>query len=453
MAIVIAGALELGTYLATTLSEEQESVILIDPDQKRLESFGRSADIATICGEVTDWQLLDSLLDQKPKLFLALTDLDEVNLTASSIAKNLGYPTTVARISNPSFLNQKRLNFDKLFYVDHLIAPELIVAYDLFKAITNPGALRVDNFAHGAVQMRTVVMPSKWDSMNKKLREINFGNNLLIGVIRRKKRSPEHDDDEIIIPHGDDLLFPGDEVTFVGETATMLELPKHFNLPTAKIDSVVIAGSNLVTKQLIRALLDQDIKVKVIDRDEKACLQLAQIYNNITVIHQDPSNLTLLRSERIDRCDVFLAATQSTEFNILTASLAQEGGAKHVYSLVSDTRHFPLLKRLNIDHVLSERECLSSRILSFIHAEMAVSTRTLYDNHIVIMEMKVTASTKIAGIPIQDLSKILPKDCLIALIENRGQIMIAKGERILAPGDTVIVITSPKLVAEIREIF
>ncbi|MDX8431004.1 MAG: Trk system potassium transporter TrkA [Candidatus Algichlamydia australiensis] len=449
MSIVIAGAEELGTYLASVLSDEQQNVIIIDPDEEKLEQFARSADVATVCGTCHDWQLLDRIVEQKPQLFLAMSSCDATNLLACSIAKNLGYPTTVCRITNASFLDQSRLDIDRLFYVDHLIAPELIVAHELFKCLSHPGSIAVESFAHGAVQMRTIVLPSEFPERGKTLRELKFGDDLLIGMIRRKRENGG----EIIFPHGDDKLEPGDEVTFVGDTSTMMNIPSRFGLRGKEIKSAVVAGSSPVVHHLAKILLGHGIGVKVMDSDLPRCEQLAKIEGNITVIQQDPSNIKFLLSERVDQSDVFLAATPSTEFNILTASLAQEAGVSDVYSLVSDMRHSHLLKRLGIDYAVSEKECITSRILSFIHAESAISTRTLYENRVMIMELKVSSGTKIAGVPVRDLGHLLPKDCLIALIENRGQIMIAKGNRIFAPGDTVIIICSPKHVDEIKGIF
>ena len=449
MGIVIAGADELGIYLASVLSDEQQNVIIIDPDEEKLEQFARSADVATVCGQCHDWQLLDTIAEQKPQLFLAMTSCDATNLLSCSIAKNLGYPTTVCRITNAQFLDQSRIDIDRLFYVDHLIAPELIVAHELFKCLSHPGSVAVESFAHGAVQMRTIVLPSEFPERGKNLREMKFGDDLLIGMIRRKSENRG----EIIFPHGDDQLQTGDEVTFIGDTNTMMNISSRFGLTGKEIKSAVVAGSSAVVHHLVQILLSHGIIVKVMDNDYACCEKLSKIQGNITVIQEDPSNMNFLLSERIDQSDVFLAATPSTEFNILTASLAQEAGVKDVYSLVSDMRHSHLLKRLGIDYAVSEKESITSRILSFIHAESAISTRTLYENQVMIMELKVSAATKIAGVPVRGLGNLLPKDCLIALIENRGQIMIAKGNRIFAPGDTVIIICSPKHVDEIKGIF
>ena len=85
--------------------------------------------------------------------------------------------------------------------------------------------------------------------------------------------------------------------------------------------------------------------------------------------------------------------------------------------------------------------------------ESVISVASLYHNQAKIMEIKVSSDSEIVGIPIADLGKYLPEDFLIALIENRGRIMIAKGSNILAPGDTVIVICHPKHIVELQKIF
>jgi trk system potassium uptake protein TrkA len=77
----------------------------------------------------------------------------------------------------------------------------------------------------------------------------------------------------------------------------------------------------------------------------------------------------------------------------------------------------------------------------------------LYENRVKIVEFKMTSDSKIVGIPLADLRGFLPKESLIALIENRGRVMVGKGPRILAPGDTVIAITTPKSIKQLEKLF
>lgn len=455
MNIVILGAGSIGSYLAQVLSKEEHNVTVIDRNPKTLEKIARSADVGTRLGSGTDWQLLEDLIEQVPHLFIAVSHEDETNLTACAIAKNLGYPKTVARIKQNSYLNRSRLDFGRLFFVDHFIGIDVIVAQDIFKCIMNPGNAAVENFAHGAVQMRTIVIPQHWQFAEKKLMNLHLPGNLLISLIRRNA-SERHDPaskESIIFPRGNDVLFPGDEITVIGETKIMLQLQKIFGTSQKHIKSVVIAGGSTVAIHLCRILEAQGISVKIIEKDEDVCIRLAEDLPHATILNQDATDLNFLLAEKVNYTDAFVACTSSNETNILSAALAKQSGCEEVIALVSDASYAPLLRRLGIFYTVSARVSFANRIHSIVQAGSVISVASLYENQAKIMEIKISSDSQIVGIPISELSSYLPQDFLIALIENRGRIMIAKGNNILAPGDTVILITSPKHVQELEKIF
>jgi trk system potassium uptake protein TrkA len=78
---------------------------------------------------------------------------------------------------------------------------------------------------------------------------------------------------------------------------------------------------------------------------------------------------------------------------------------------------------------------------------------SLYDNQAKIVEIKVSMRSKATGIPLSELGPLLPQDFLIAMIQNRGRVMIANGNRIVSPGDTIIVITHPRHLPQLESIF
>lgn len=454
MNIVIVGAGEIGTHLAQILSKEEHNVIVIDCDPKPLEKLSRNADVAIKIGSGTDWQLLEEILEQSPHLFLALTSSDETNLVACSIAKNLGCPKTIARIRHSSFLYRSRLDFSRLFFVDHFIGTEMILSHDIFKCITHPGNVAVENFAHGAVQMRSIIVTETSKLHDRPLAELKLPENLLVGLIRRKPIFGEEiTSAKIIFPRGQDRLLPGDEVTMIGETQGMGQLDALFDIPQKKIRSVMIAGGTPVAMQICHLLDEEGVQVRLIESDENHCRFLAEHLPHATILNQEPTDLRFLLEEKVHLVDVFVACTASNDKNILAAALAKQAGCGEVITQVSDESYVPLLRRLGIFFTVSEKISVANRIDAIIQEESIISVASLYHNQAKIMEIKVSSDSEIVGIPIADLSKYLPEDFIIAMIENRGRIMIAKGSNILAPGDTVIVICHPKHVAELQKIF
>lgn len=449
MNVVIVGAGDMGRYIAAMLSKEQHNVVLVDKDARKLEKAYSTMDIAVRTGSGSDWQLLDELLELSPHVLVALTGDDEANLVACSIGKHLGYPRTVARVRDSRFLNNSRLDFSHVFSVDYFIAPEFLVANDIVKYMISPGSVAVEHFAHGAVQLRTLIIPSKWKKGDRRLRELGLPADVMVGLIRRN----EGDSSSLIFPHGQDFILPGDEVTFIGDTDAISELHHFLGIPQRMIKSAVIVGGSLVAINLAKLLTQRGIAVTIIDKDYEKCVYLSEKIPQCTILHHDATDLDFINAENISKADILISCTRSDETNLLTACLGKEAGCNEAVATLTNLSFLSLVERLGISYAVSPRICAANHILSQIFSKMVTSLVSLYDNQAEIMEINVSMESKIVGIPLSELGHFLPKDFLIAMIQNRGRVMIANGSRIISPGDTVIVITAPKHVSDIQKLF
>jgi len=461
MNIVIIGAGDIGQHLATIFSKMNYGIVLVDKNSKKLEQISRDLDVATRFGSGTDWELLEELMEFSPNLLIALTNDDETNLVACTIAKNLGYPQTIARVRSNKFFNQGRLSFERLFCVDYLIGPEKLTADALANMILVPHSIYVEDFAHGSIQMRTFKIPEKWKKGGLLLSEREkFGlpSQLMVGLIRRSyfnetKGKAVFKGEEILFPHGQDSLLPGDEVTFIGESEAVQSLHKFFGFQNKVPKSVMIVGGSLIGQNLAQILQDHLIRVRILDKDFDKCAMLSEKLTLSTVIHRDGLDYPFLRSEKVEDVDVFVACTRNDEVNFLAATSARELGCENVLISLSDTNLIPLIHRLGISQAASPRIHAANRILSIAREQTIASMVSMYNNQAEIMEVKVSANSKIVGIPIRQLGPELPNDFLIVMIQSRGRIFIADGSRILSPGDTVVVISSPRHVNEIKKLF
>lgn len=456
MNIVIIGAGDIGLHLAMIFSQVDYGTVLVDTNPHKLELAARNLDIATRLGSGTDWELLEELMELAPDLFIALTNDDETNLVACTIAKNLGYPQTIARVRHNTYLNPTRLNFEKLFSVDHLIGPERLTADAIANMILIPSSIETENFSHGAVQMRTLKIPPKWRKGNIPLSrrgELELPEQAMVGLIRRHSPSLKNGKASLIFPHGTDTIHAGDEVTVIGETDTVRELHKCFDIPTKLPKSVMIVGGSLIGINLAQLLQEKGVRIRIIEQDFDKCTRLSELLPYCTVIQHDGCDCRFLQSERIGNTDVFVACTRNDEVNFLAANVAHDLGCEKVIISLSDINFLPLIARFGIHQAASPRLYAANRILSIARERTIASMVSMYDNQAEIMEIKVSIDSKITGIPIRQLGPQFPKDFLIAFIQSRGRIFIADGTRVLSPGDTVIVISHPKHLNEIKKLF
>lgn len=452
--ILLVGAGSLGRYVASILSRERYNVLVLDKDPSVLSEISSTLDVATRQGSATDWQLLDELLEFSPDCLVALTSEDEVNLVCCSIAKYLQYPRTIARIKEERFLNRMRLDFGHIFHVDTFIAPELLVAYDLLKQIEEPNAKYIEYFAHGALELKTFKIPADWQNKGLSLKQFNLPTNIIVCLIVREIQNEMGEKtQQVIFPHGNDLIQPNDEVTFVGATEAIEQIHRLFNITQKKINSVAIAGGSLTAIFLAELLTHRDIEVCIIEKDFKTCTQLADRLPECTIIHHDAKDLSFFRSEKIGQNDLFISAVGEDGDNLLISLLAKEAGCEEIVMVVNHPEYVSVVEKYGINHTSASRIVTSNHILSQLRSKHISSLVTFYDDQAEIIEITVSQSSPIIGIPISDLGPYLPSDFLIVMIENRGRIMIAHGNRVISPGDTVIVVTSPKHIQELEKIF
>lgn len=453
MYIVIFGASKLSAHIASILSQEAHSVFLIDSDQSKLDRIASELDVSTIPDTESSWQILDKLKEVNPDALLALTENEEKNLSLCKIAKSLNYPLTVALLHNETYLHASKIDFHEIFSVDYFICPSLLVSQEIFKYIVTPRSAGAENFAHGAIHMHTMKVPNNWKKKHCYIHELDLPPGLMVGLIRRLDSKASSFDRRVIFPHGKDQLLHGDEVTFIGKPDAINGLPDLFQQPFHQVKNVALVGGSVTAVNLAKLLNRRGIKTTIIEKDAKKCELLCSILPQSTIMNADGCNSQFMLIEQMGEMDVIVACTYHDERNILACSIGKNLGCEKSIATIADITFSNILEQVHVDHHVSPREAMANRILSIVQKQKIIAVSSLYENRAKIMELKVSPSSPLAGIPIFELGSYLPNDFLFAAIQNRGRIMIADGNKVLCPGDTVIIVTHPRHYNALQKLF
>jgi trk system potassium uptake protein len=457
MNIVILGAGRIGQFVARSLSQDGHNVTLVDTSRERLDEASQKMDVATRRGEATDYALLKELIRECPDLLLALTDNDEVNLVASTLARSLNTMQTgasrhlriIARLHNTHYLNYESFDIASLFHIDHIVIPDLLVASQILTVALNYG-LYSESFFHGGALLRTVTLPQNWKYAGKTLAELRTIDNRLIAIIIRRK---EQGHDTLIFPHGHDTLLAGDEVTFVGDSHLVVELKELLGQDAELPESCLIFGGDLTGVHLAEEIAKKGLRVRIADPEKSRCLEIARALSSVRVLHATGSDWDFFKSEKITQADVFIACTSSEERNLQLSLFAKELGCKKVISTFSEEETSHLAEKLGIYHIVSPRIVTCDRILTLARQEKLTSVLSLYDERAEILAVKVSERSPLIGIPLASLGPRLPSEILIAVIYSRGKLNIASGSDILSAKDEAIVVCHPKHRKYLEEIF
>jgi trk system potassium uptake protein TrkA len=126
MNIIILGAGQVGSTVATELArEEANEITIVDKDQQILSELQDRLDLRTICGNGSFPNILESAGADDADMLIALTNSDEINMMACQIASSLfNTPTKIARIRSSEYLRYPALFSSESIPVDLIIMPD-----------------------------------------------------------------------------------------------------------------------------------------------------------------------------------------------------------------------------------------------------------------------------------------------------------------------------------------
>ena len=159
MRVIVIGAGEVGTAIATALAEEGKDVVVIDRNEDLLAGLQEQLDVQTIHGSGSNPSLLREAGVEGASLVVAVTDRDEVNIVACMVTSAYSPHTIkIARIRELSFEEDDRLLGSKGIGVDHAINPEVMAAERVIKTIEIPFAVDVLTFARERLPFSSSIM-------------------------------------------------------------------------------------------------------------------------------------------------------------------------------------------------------------------------------------------------------------------------------------------------------
>lgn len=449
MNILIAGCGQVGKSLAKQLNEEGHEVTVMDTNYQVVESATAASDVIGFQGDCTSFTAQLEAGVEDMDLLIAATDQDEKNMLACLIARKAGHCQTIARVRDPQYLDEMYFLKEELG-LSMSINPEQVAASDLVRLIQIPSALEVDTFAKGKVSLIRLVIPqgSVLDGLMLKDFSSKVGTAALICVVERGN--------EVVIPGGDFSLEAGDFISVTLSLGDLSELLLKLGIRAKKIKNVLIAGGGMISYYLAKRLLELRISVKIIEKDEKRCDELAEALPKAMVIHGDATDRTLLVEESIEDMDAVCALMGQDEANILLSLYVDKiSDAKRMIKIHRDS-YEDMVSELPVGTIISTKKITAEYITRFVRSmqnSYGSNVEALYrlmDGRVEAMEFNVGQDAKVTWGTLKDLE--IRKNTLICCINRQGKIIRPGGNDRIEPGDSVVVVTTEKGLNSIDDI-
>ncbi len=204
MYVIVVGGGKVGYYLAKSLLEEGREVLVIERDARRCQALRDELGAFALEGDGCEAATLMEAGASRADVVIAVTGDDEDNLVVCQVSRhrfNVG--RTIARVNNP----KNQAIFRKLG-IDVTISSTELILSQIEQVIPSASLLHLLTLRSVGVSFVELEVPSASPALGRPLRDLGIPDDCILSLVIRQGSRP-------IIPYGDTVLEPGDEVIAV----------------------------------------------------------------------------------------------------------------------------------------------------------------------------------------------------------------------------------------------
>jgi trk system potassium uptake protein TrkA len=214
MFVIIVGGGNIGSHLAKMLLEGGHTVKVIDERPAPLEKLPKELPAEVIvAGDGSSPITLEKAGVRKANVLAAVTGSDETNLVVTSLARfEFNVPRVIARVNNP----KNAWLFNQEMGVDVALNQADILARLVAEEMSLGDMMTLLKLRKGEFSLIEEKVHPLSPSANKSVAELQLPDKSTIVAIIRKN--------QLLIPHGDTILQPADEVLALVHASQLKQL-------------------------------------------------------------------------------------------------------------------------------------------------------------------------------------------------------------------------------------
>ncbi|UCN00379.1 NAD-binding protein [Sulfurimonas sp. SWIR-19] len=432
MHIIIAGAGKVGFNLAKTLSVGH-NVTVIDKNSQALDRIQESLDILPLQGDVEDIHTYKRFIGQEIDLFIAVTNIDNVNLIAAmTVDAALHVKRKFVRVQKYFFqeqIIQKRLAVEKVIF------PLKLTSGAVSSLLLYPKANNVKFFKYTPYKLISVMVSSK--TLPQSISSEHFK---IVGIERKK---------DFCIPDADVEILPNDLVYFFGDENEIKQVCQKLDVDnTLDIQRCVVFGGGELGIAISQELLKADKEVKLVEKDLKLCeIADEELKGRASIINYKYGSHDIFEDEGLESADIFIAATNNDEYNIIKCLEAKESGIKKVVAINNEMEYYNLMHSLGIVVVRGPKMSAYNAIMEEISSTGVVIQKSYCGAKAVVFMRKVFSGSKLIDKVIKPLH--VKESSVFYIRENVMQSLSEKVK--LQENDLIVAFCAVKTSAKVKE--
>ena len=439
MRIVVLGAGHVGRALLDALHEDHQ-ITVIDVDADRLAALSDRFDVGTVEGDGTTKRVVLRAIANGCDLFVGCSSREEANLICAMLVKRLSGAQTIIRTTSAAYLEAWR---ERHLEVDFMVSPELETANAISGILGLPAARHTDAFADGDVQIVEFDIPREATDnalLGRPLREAAIpADSKVAGLVRGER---------MIVPRGDERILAGDRVVVIGSPAAARAWCRVVAGTEERVNDVVIFGAGQMGTTIARALLEREIRVRLVDAQRERAREVAEALPGARCFHAHAFDPEFLERERIGRANAAVFCLNDDARNLYGAILAKAHGVRLTIALVHDEISVAIYERGGVDVAINPRQVTAEEMVRFAHDPRIRQIAMLDADRFEVLDLTVRPESELVGKPFRELPAT---GSLIGAVIRNGAVTFPHSSDVLRAGDRVIVFVESRRAAIVEQ--
>jgi trk system potassium uptake protein TrkA len=199
--VTIAGAGNVGTYIAADLRGAGHDVLVIDRSPTVVARLRETLDLTWFVGDACEVRSLHAAGIEGSDVLVAATGGDEDNLVISLLGKQeFAIPRVVARVNHP----KNHWLFNETWGVDVSVSTPHLLSALVEEAVTVGSMVRLLQFEGGQARLAEVTLAGDSPAAGTSVADLGVPRDASVVAVLR--------DSHVVVPRGDTVLNSGDEV-------------------------------------------------------------------------------------------------------------------------------------------------------------------------------------------------------------------------------------------------
>ncbi len=201
MKVVIAGAGNVGSFIAEDLYNAGHEVLVLEQDDQLVAKLSKQIDCTWVVADACEVSSLHKAGVANADVVVAATGDDEDNLVVSLLAKQeFMVPRVVARVNHP----KNHWLFNKSWGVDVAVSTPHLLSSLVEEAVSVGTLVRLLSFEQSGARLVEVTLAEDSPAVDREIAQVGIPKGATIVAVVRT--------DNIVVPRGDTILRIGDEV-------------------------------------------------------------------------------------------------------------------------------------------------------------------------------------------------------------------------------------------------